>query len=258
MAGMAMSSGSDVNQTPLEDRPREASDPQVDVPSLNVFLGSTPSFAALEMMRGLIRLPEADQRKVALVFLDIDSPPSEVYQFRQEHPGALREFDLRISVAHGVRYADQLDKSVSAHTYIPGKIPESFDNGAGGIRNNGHVAACTDRAKIVQVFDEALSAIGALPMDRNARPVTEIGINIVAFLGGGTGSGILNDIAVMTRHRVLQLNLKHRLNIFCLLPGTSVRRRSTTSPGARATRRRPSWRWWRSASRRDSGAPTGW
>src|SRR5581483_8153694 len=100
MIGMAMSSGTDFNQTPVEDRPRAASEPQVAVPSLNVFLGSTPSFAALEMMRGMIRLPEADQRRVALVFLDIDSPPSEVYQFRQEHPGALREFDLRISVAH--------------------------------------------------------------------------------------------------------------------------------------------------------------
>ena len=43
-------------------------------------------------------------------------------------------------------------------------------------------------------------------------------MNIVAFLGGGTGSGILPDIAVMARHRILQRNLKHRLNIFCLLP----------------------------------------
>src|SRR5579884_2931358 len=78
MTGMAMSS-SEFNQVPLEDRPRAASESQVAVPSLNVFLGSTPSFAALEMMRGLIHLPEGDQRKVALVFLDIDSPPSEVY-----------------------------------------------------------------------------------------------------------------------------------------------------------------------------------
>ncbi len=115
-------------------------------------------------------------------------------------------------------YADRLDERIAPHTYIPTKIPESFDNGAGGIRNNGHVAGCTDRAKIVQLLDEALSAVGALSLDRNARPVSEIQINIVAFLGGGTGSGILADIAVMVRHRVLQLNLKHRLNVFCLLP----------------------------------------
>ncbi|HEX8995459.1 MAG TPA: tubulin-like doman-containing protein [Ktedonobacterales bacterium] len=201
-----------------EDAPRAATDPQIDTPSLNIFLGSTPSYAALEAMRRLVYLPESDRRKVALVFLDIDSPPAEVLQFRQEHLGQLREFDLRISVAHGVLYADQLDPEVAAHTYIPTKIPESFDNGAGGIRNNGHVAACADHDKIVQALDEALASIGALPMDRGARPVTEVAVNIVAFLGGGTGSGILPDIAVMARHRILQLNLKHRLNIFCLLP----------------------------------------
>jgi hypothetical protein len=201
-----------------EDAPRAATEPQVDTPSLNIFLGSTPAYAALEAMRRMVYLPEADRRKVALVFLDIDAPPAEVAQFRQEHLGQLREFDLRISVAHGVLYADQLDQRIASHTYIPTKIPESFDNGAGGIRNNGHVAACADHDKIVQTLDEALASIGALPMDRGARPVTEVAVNIVAFLGGGTGSGILADLAIMARHRILQLNLKHRLNIFCLLP----------------------------------------
>ncbi len=212
MSGLDFSAGS------IEERPREITEPQVAVPSLNIFLGSTPAYSALEAMRQLVALPESDRRRVALVFLDIDSPPAEVLQFRQEHPGTLLEFDLRIAVAHGVLYADRLDERIAPHTYIPTKIPESFDNGAGGIRNNGHVAGCTDRAKIVQLLDEALSAVGALSLDRNARPVSEIQINIVAFLGGGTGSGILADIAVMVRHRVLQLNLKHRLNVFCLLP----------------------------------------
>jgi hypothetical protein len=205
-------------QLASEDQPRAITEPQVAVPSLNIFLGSTPAFSALEAMRQLIYLPEADRRRVALVFLDIDTAPAEVAQFRQEHPGLLLEFDLRIGVAHGVLYADALDERIASHTYIPTKIPESFDNGAGGIRNNGHVAACTDHGKIVQLLDEALSALGALSHERGAHPVTEIQINIVAFLGGGTGSGVLPDIAVMTRHRVLQLNLKHRLNIFCLLP----------------------------------------
>jgi hypothetical protein len=208
----------DYSQAPLEAQPRAATDPQVAIPSLNIFLGSTPAFSALEAMRQLVYLPEPDRRRAAFVFLDIDAPPSELLQFRQEHPGAIPEFDLRISVAHGVLYADALDGSIAHHTYVPTKIPESFDNGAGGIRNNGHVAACTDHARIVQVMDEALSALGALDHERDARPVTEIQVNIVAFLGGGTGSGILPDIAVMIRHRVLQLNLKHRLNLFCLLP----------------------------------------
>ncbi|HEX5547986.1 MAG TPA: hypothetical protein VFX24_11290, partial [Ktedonobacterales bacterium] len=118
-----------VNMT--EDRPRSAAESQIAVPSLNIFLGSTPAYSALEMMRSLVHLSPSDQRKVALVFLDIDSPPAEIQQFRQEHLGVLREFDLRISVAHGVVYADQLPQPIATHTYIPTKIPESFDNGAG-------------------------------------------------------------------------------------------------------------------------------
>nr|MBF6591376.1 hypothetical protein [Ktedonobacterales bacterium] len=92
----------DMTQMPIEDRPRAAEESQVAVPSLNIFLGSTPAYSALEVMRQLAYLPEIDRRRVALMFLDIDSPPSEVLQFRQEHPGLLKEFDMRISVAHGV------------------------------------------------------------------------------------------------------------------------------------------------------------
>ena len=112
----------------------------------------------------------------------------------------------------------RLMQAIAEHTYIPNKTPEAFDNGAGGIRNNGHVAACTDRAKVEQLLDLALASVGALDSHQNATPVTEIQINIVSFLGGGTGSGVLPDIAVMARHRALQLNLKHRMSIFCLLP----------------------------------------
>lgn len=205
-------------QATEEDQPRSLIESQIKVPSLNIFLGSTPAYSALEAMSQLVYLPEQDRRRVALVFLDIDSPPAEVTQFRKAHPGVLKEFDLKISIAHGITYADPLDKAIAEHTYIPNKTPEAFDNGAGGIRNNGHVAACTDRAKIEQILDLALASVGALDSHQNATPVTEIQINIVSFLGGGTGSGILPDIAVMTRHRALQLNLKHRLNIFCLLP----------------------------------------
>ena len=61
-----------------EDRPRSAAESQIAVPSLNIFLGSTPAYSALEMMRSLVYLSPSDQRKVALVFLDIDSPPAEI------------------------------------------------------------------------------------------------------------------------------------------------------------------------------------
>ena len=96
-------------QATEEDQPRSLIEPQIKVPSLNIFLGSTPAYSALEAMSQLVYLPEQDRRRVALVFLDIDSPPAEVAQFRKAHPGVLKEFDLKISIAHGITYADPLD-----------------------------------------------------------------------------------------------------------------------------------------------------
>ena len=114
-----------------EDRPRSAAESQIAVPSLNIFLGSTPSFSALEVMRQLIHLPDLDRRRVALMFLDIDSPPSEVLQFRQEHPGLLKEFDLRISVAHGVLFAGMMaDRIFFAGAQLPDFQLEVLGGGA--------------------------------------------------------------------------------------------------------------------------------
>src|SRR5258705_4446282 len=92
MSGLDFSAGS------IEERPREITEPQVAVPSLNIFLGSTPAYSALQAMRQLVALPESDRRRVALVFPDIDSPPPERLPLRQEHTGTPPEFGIRIAV----------------------------------------------------------------------------------------------------------------------------------------------------------------
>lgn len=193
-------------------------DQAISIPSLNIFLGSTPAYAALEAMRRVVNLPDVERRRIAFVFIDIDSLPSEVESFIKQHKGKLTIFHLRISVANGASYADALPADRVQHSYIPRKIPQSWDAGAGGIRNNGHVAACTYQREILQALDGALASLRELPPVSGASPVRDILINIVAFLGGGTGSGILPDLMVMARERVTKLMLPHRLNAFCLLP----------------------------------------
>lgn len=190
---------------------------QIDTPSLNIFLGSTPTFAALEVMSQLQYLSQADRNRVALVFIDIDNP-FELMRFREEHRGLFQEFNLRIGVLSGGLYADPLPPGIAAHTYLANKTPESFDVGAGGIRNNGHVAACTRRDDIEHTLNQAIMALTRLQRQPVSRPVNDVQVNIVAFLGGGTGSGILPDIAVMARQLILGLGFGHRLNLFCLLP----------------------------------------
>ena len=191
--------------------------PRVLTPNLVVLLGSTSAIAGLELMRHMLTLKPADQQKVALVYIDTDDPPAPLIEFRRQHSNVFLEFPLRIAVPIGISNATRIDAS-DQHTFIEQKVPQYFTNGAGGIRNNGHVAACFNYQYIYDVLDRALVAIGRLNTDQYASKTVGVQANIVAFLGGGTGSGILADIAVMVRDILTYRQYKQRLNLFCMLP----------------------------------------
>ena len=192
--------------------------PQVGMPSLNIFLGSTPVYAALEVMRYLVHLPEDDRRHVAIVLLDIADPPAEIAQFRLDHPEGLLVLSPALNMPDDVRLGDPLPDDILKHTFINPHTPRSDDTGAGGIRNNGHMAVCTAWSQIAQALDRAITEICTISPHEGARPIEQILVNIVAFLGGGTGSGIVGDIAVMAGNQIELLGLRHQLSMFCLLP----------------------------------------
>jgi hypothetical protein len=104
------------------------------------------------------------------------------------------------------------------HTFIIGKQPQYFSNGAGGIRNNGHVAACFHHQAIYDTLNSALTTIARIDSASGGRRINEVQVNIVAFLGGGTGSGILPDVAVMVRDLLTHFQYRQRINMFCMLP----------------------------------------
>jgi hypothetical protein len=186
---------------------------------LVVLLGSTASLAGLELMRQMLALGVNDRRKIALVYIDTDDPPAPLVEFRNQHNNKFQEFPLRIAVPTGISNADRIDSDGQLqHTFIQEKVPQYFANGAGGIRNNGHVAACFNHQYIQDVLDRAIIAITHLGLDQGATEVQEVQANIVAFMGGGTGSGTIVDIAIMVRDLLAHLQYKQRLNLFCLLP----------------------------------------
>jgi len=209
-----------------EDLPLTVRQSRVSTPSLVILLGSTASIAALEVMRQLLTLQPADQRKVGLVYIDTDEPNSSVVEFRQRNKGVFQEFSLRISVPVGISNAQRIrqdmgttrDDPTEPHTFIRGKEPQYFANGAGGIRNNGHVAACFHHQSIYDTLERALNAIMRVDMRQNAEWKNEVQVHIVTFLGGGTGSGILADIAVMVRDLLANKQHIQRINLFCMLP----------------------------------------
>ena len=199
------------------ERPSITAAPRILTPCLVILLGSTSAIAGLEMMRHMLTLKPADQRRVVLVYIDTDDSPAPLVDFRRQHNNVFLEFPLRIAVPVGISNATRIDES-DQHTFIRDKIPQYFANGAGGIRNNGHVAACFNYQHIYDVLDRAVVTISRLSTDQNVTKVHEVQANIVAFMGGGTGSGVLPDIAVMVRDLLTHRQYKQRINLFCMLP----------------------------------------
>lgn len=189
---------------------------RIVMPSLMIFLGSTPAISGLELMRHLLAHNERDRRKVAMVYIDIDEIPTSLQQFRQRHKGKFTESDLRISVPPGVEFATLPDKPL--HTFIATRIPKYWGSGAGGIRNNGHVAAAFNYDKLYQAIESGLTAIAHLDGKPGSQRMNAVQANIVAFLGGGTGGGIVGDVALMVRQMLTNGHYDQRINIFCLLP----------------------------------------
>ncbi|MGZ3665970.1 MAG: tubulin-like doman-containing protein, partial [Ktedonobacterales bacterium] len=197
---------------------RTIAEPRIKTPALVIMLGSTPAKAGLELSRHLLTLTPTDLRRVSLVYIDTDEKPGPQIEFYQEHAGELQVFDLHIAVPAGISYSTPLPPDRLEHTFIPPKVPQYFANGAGGIRNNGHIAAAYNHQRIVQTIESALGALERLGTDQNERQLSEMQVNIVAFLGGGTGSGILPDVAVMVREILLSRQYLQRINLFCMLP----------------------------------------
>ncbi|MGH2497929.1 MAG: tubulin-like doman-containing protein [Ktedonobacteraceae bacterium] len=215
------------------EAPRAVVAPRIQTPTIVILLGSTSSIAALELMRQMLTLRAEDRRRVAFVYIDTDDWSSSLIEFRHQYNGLFNEFPLRIAVPAGIDHITRVDQEVSdplsmkgtpderrkeLHTFIERHTPQYFANGAGGIRNNGHVAACFRQQDIYTTLEQALSTVARLDERQGSRRVHEVQVNIVAFLGGGTGSGIMPDITVMVRDLLINRQLKQRINLFCMLP----------------------------------------
>ena len=199
------------NNTPEVLRKR-----RVRTPALVILLGSTPAIAGLELCQQLLSHNDLDRRRVALVYIDTDAVPNEVQAFRQKHKGMFNEVDQPISVPSGVQYASMPDDAM--HTFIANRIPKYYASGAGGIRNNGHVAAAFNYHRIQQAIKEGIDKIAFLGTSGEEERVSEMQANIVTFLGGGTGSGVVGDVATMVRQELEDRGYFQRVNIFCMLP----------------------------------------
>lgn len=201
--------------------PRSLREPRIDTPALNIYLGSTPALAGLWLDRYELRdlLPQ-DRKRVASLYIDIDSPPPELTElatWRQGSDGWTRVEIKHIEVPLDVEYSSLAPNQVD-HLMIQPHLPRSYSHGAGGIRNNGHVALSANVDEVTTRIEHLLSALVSYGGERTERRARDILVNIVSFLGGGTGSGTLPDMAVLVRNILRRNGYPARVFIYCLLP----------------------------------------
>ena len=196
---------------------------QILTPSLILLLGTTPTVTGQELMYHMLSLGPGDRQHVALVYIDTDEPSAELTQFRQEHQNAFQEFPLRLEIQTDIHEEERTGAGwkETQHVFIEKRVPQRLSRGTHGIRNDGHIAACLHYDLIYGTLERALYTILHPQTDEDVTPSrrdTEVQVNIVAFLGGGTGSGILSDMAVLVRDLLVHFQVKQRLNLFGILP----------------------------------------
>lgn len=92
-------------------------------------------------------------------------------------------------------------------------------HGAGQWRPLGRLAFIEDQQRVEQKITEALEELMSLSTD--GLDSMDIDVCIISSLGGGTGSGMLIDVAYFFRRFKIKLKGSTRINTFCylLLPG---------------------------------------
>lgn len=209
-------------QRPLEiDLPQSVVQPRILTPMLCIFPGSTGAYAALELMNHAKGLSESDRKRMSFVYIDTDGQPPELVTFRNEYGNLFQEHIIRIAVPPGIRYIPRITQGGDPrepHTYAGDKMPEYFSTGARGVRNNGHVAACHEYKTIKDEIDQALGQITGIDANGGRGISRTVQVNIAAFIGGGTASGIIADLACMMREILIKGGYEQRINLMCMLP----------------------------------------
>lgn len=189
-------------------------------PVLNIYLGTSPIAVGRYVNRELRRLPETDQRKVASLFVDTMPIQEERVNGQRTYGSDTMQIVIPRYQGNGAWSSEQR-QNLYVETNGSGKQhkPGISAAGAGGIRNNGHVAFCSWASSIQQSISDKLDLINAPPpVVQDERAAASLRINIVAFLGGGTGSGALPALTMLTRYVLTRKNVVPQTAIYAVLP----------------------------------------
>ncbi len=212
---MAMNSG--------RRSPSNAVAQRISRPVLNIFIGTKASLAGLWLAKyELPFLNRADQERVGSLYLDLEPLSDEIDRIHRDTSDASPMIKTTLRFPDLSQYIESLTPQQKSWLQISNpygtRLPEYTRMGAGGIRQNGHGAIWYNSPIIAQHLEALIHNISAVDSAGHAPDAELITINIVCFLGGGTGSGSLPAIASLARHVLRAQRRAGNIFIFGMLP----------------------------------------
>ncbi|MEI7644600.1 MAG: tubulin-like doman-containing protein [Chloroflexales bacterium] len=195
---------------------------RITFPVLNIYVGTSPITVGHYIQREMAHLSASDQRKVASLYID-------TMPFQDTRANGLRTYGsdtMHIFIPHfqgSGSWTNEQENSmfVKNHLGVFHK-PGITAVGAGGIRNNGNTAFCLWVTHIRQQIEHKLNMLNAPPpTGQEVPPPVSLRINIIAFLGGGTGSGVLPALTLLTRYILQDKHVIPQTAIYAVLPDQS-------------------------------------
>lgn len=192
-------------------------------PVLNIFIGTKASYAGLWIAKyELPQLNRTDQERVGSFYLDLEPLSDEIDRIHRDTSDASPMIKQTLRFPDLTPYAETLNPDQRAWLEISNhqgtRLGEYTRMGAGGIRQNGHGAVVFNSAIIEQHLEALINNIGAVDSAGQAPDTDLLTINIVCFLGGGTGSGSLPALTTLARHVLRKQNRGGNIFIYAMLP----------------------------------------
>ncbi len=196
---------------------------RISRPVLNVYIGTKAAQAGLWIAKyELPYLSRTDQERVGSLYLDLETLSNEIDEAHRPTSDASPMIKQTLRFSDLSSYLTTLTPEQQRWLVITSgmgtRLPEYTRMGAGGIRQNGHGAVVFNSSLIEQHLEALINNITAVDAAGHAPDADLITINIVCFLGGGTGSGALPALAAMTRHVLRKMNHGGNVFVYAMLP----------------------------------------
>ena len=190
-------------------------------PVLNIFIGTSPAMVARVVARQIETFDATDRQRVATLMIDTMRVQPWNDGVRQQGSDVLQiqtpRFDFQGAWTDEQKHNMIITAKSDGNEFV--HRPGIGSAGAGGIRNNAHVAMALSATNLEQRIKQKLAMIGAPSELRQDQQLSStVRINIITFLGGGTGSGVMPALTLLTRYLSILTANKPQTAIYAVLP----------------------------------------